>query len=147
MARNVADFIHQVFTTPNPSTGSLPPEHMAWVVFAHGTVFYSIPSHRVPLDATFDMLAKEACAALKELGPAIAGTESADFNPHRLEGWFPEEPVWLVGFDHENVATLVTMDAEAITVGLSGRARRDLDVAEQSIVCIRRFDGTSRRSD
>ena len=120
---------------------------MAWVVFAHGTVFYSMPDDRVPVDATFDMLAKEACSALKQLGPAHVGTESADFNPHRLEDWFPDEPVWWVAFDHDNVATLLTMQAEAIAVGLSARARRDLDVAEQSIVCIRSFDGTLQRSD
>jgi hypothetical protein len=136
-----------MFTTANPSNGSLPPEHMAWVVFAHGTVFYSTPGDGLPVDATFDMLAKEACSALTQLGRAQAGTESADFNPHRLEDWFPDEPVWWVAFSHDSIGTLVTMHAQPLAVGLSGRARRDLDVAEQSIVCIRSFDGTSRRSD
>ena len=42
-----------------------------------------------------------------------------DFNPHRLEDWFPDEPVWLVSFGHDNVATLVSMHAEAIHVGSS----------------------------
>ena len=147
MTSRVAEILEQVFTTPNPKTGSLPPEHTAWVVFARGTVFYSAPSDRLPVDVTFDVLAEAACSALKELGPAQAGTDTADFNPHRLDGWFPEEPVWLVSFSHENIATLVTMDAEPIAVGLSGRARRELDLAEQSIVLVRRFDGMSRRSE
>ena len=61
------------------------------------------------------------------------GRESGDFTTRRLEDWFPDEPVWVVTFNHENVVTVVTMHSEAIAVGLSGLARRNLDVAEQSI--------------
>ena len=147
MASSVAEILEHVFTTPNPKTGSLPPVHTAWVAFAHGTVFHSVPSSTLPVDCTFDVLAEAACSALKELGPAQAGTESADFTPYRLDGWFPDEPVWCVGFAHENIVTIVTMDGEPISVGLSGRARRELDLAEQSVVFVRRFDGTSRRSE
>lgn len=54
--------------------------------------------------------------------------------------------MWCVGFAHESIVTIVTMDSEPIAVGLSGRARRELDLAEQSIVLVRGFDGMSRRS-
>jgi hypothetical protein len=145
MPRSVAEIINHVFTTPNPQTESLPPDYTACVIYAHGTVFYSAPSATLPVDATFDVIAEAASMALNELGPVHAGTPSADFNPLRLDAWFPDEPVWLVSFDHENIATIVTMDAQAITVGLNGRIRRELDFAEQSIVLVRRFDGTSRR--
>jgi len=81
MASGVAEILERVFTTPNRKTGSLPPVHTAWVVFAHGTVFYSVPSGMLPVECTFEVLAEAACSALKELGPAQAGTEWADFNP------------------------------------------------------------------
>ena len=137
MASSVPEILDRVFTTPNPKTGSLPPAHTAWVVFAHWTVSYSVPSGLLPVDCTFEVLAEAACSALKELGPPHAGTESADFNPFRLDGWFPDEPVWCVGYAHENIVTIVTMDSQPMTAGLSGRARRELDLAEQSIVFVR----------
>ena len=70
--------IEQVFTSVNPTTGSQPPPAIAWVVFAHGTVFFTVPTDAVPVDATLAALADAGRAALKELGPVHVATPSAE---------------------------------------------------------------------
>lgn len=145
MASTPEQVIDRVFTTANPETGSLPPPQIAWAVFAHGTAFFSAPTDELAADASAEAIATAARAAISELGPVGAGSASADFNPVRLDGWFPDEPVWFVGFDHPGIATVVTIDATDLVAGLAGRSRRQLDHDEQQIVCVRRFDGTTSR--
>ena len=135
--------IAQVFTTANPVTGSLPPPRMAWVVFAHGTVFFTEPTEALPAGSSLGAIADAARAALRELGPVRVGSASADFNPTRLTGWYPDEPVWFVGFDHPGIVTIVTLDAEPVTAGLDARGRRQFDHDEQLIVLVRGFDGAT----
>jgi hypothetical protein len=74
-----------------------------------------------------------------------AGSPSGDFNPSRLTGWYPDEPVWLVGFDHPGIMTIVTHDGGDLAAGLDARARRDRDHDEQAIVLVRGFDGAIDR--
>src|SRR5262249_37789110 len=131
----VEDIIARVFTSQNPTTRSQPPPEIAWVVFAHGTPFFSAPTDALPASASPAQIAQAAKAALRELGPVHVGTPSADFNPARLDGWFPDEPVWFVGFDHPNIATIVVIDAKPVTAGLEARSRRQRDHDEQTILC------------
>jgi hypothetical protein len=119
---------------------------MAWVVFAHGTVFFSAPTEVLPAGASLAQIAEAGKAALRELGPVHVGSPSADFKPTRLDGWFPDEPVWFVGFDHPNIATIVVVDAKPVTAGLEARSRRQRDHDEQVIVCVRGFDGSVART-
>jgi len=141
------DVIAHIFTTENPETGSQPPAHIAWVVFAHGTSFFSGPTEALPVNATLPAIAEAGKAALRELGPVRAGSSAGDFRTLRLEGWYPDEPVWFVGFDHPDIATVVTMDAESLAVGLEGRRRRQRDHDELAIVCVRGFDGAIARPE
>lgn len=138
-----ADVIETLFTTENPATGSQPPAQIAWVVFAHGTVFFTTPTDALPLDTSFDALADAARAALHELGPVIPGTSSADFNISRLDGWYPDDPVWFVAFDHPALATIVIEDDE-LAAGLVARSLRQQDHEDRAIVLVRHFDGTVR---
>jgi hypothetical protein len=135
--------IAQVFTTTNPVTGSLPPPQMAWVVFAHGTVFFTEPTDELPGGSALIAIVDAARVALRELGPVRVGSASADFNPTRLTSWYPDEPVWFVGFDHPNIVVIVTLDAQPMVAGLDARGRRQLDHDEQIIVAVRGFDGAT----
>ena len=139
-----AEVIERVFTSANPTTGSQPPPAMAWVVFAHGTAFFTAPTDDLPLDASFDELCDAARAALRDLGPVHVGTSSADFNTARLDGWFPDAPIWFVSFDHPSIATVIESDGADLAVGLIARAQRQQDHDEQTVVVVRRFDGTIR---
>ena len=139
-----AEIIERVFTTANPTTGSQPPPQMAWVIFEHGTAFFAAPSDALAADASFDTLADAATAALAELGPVHVGTSSADVNPSRLDGWFPEEPVWFVSFDHPAIATVVVVESSDLAAGMMARGLRQQDHDEQRIVLVRRFDGAKR---
>ena len=136
-----AEVLHKVFTSKNPTTGSAPPPHMAWAVFANGTAFYSEPTDTLPVDAPFDAIADAGRAALRELGPVIAGTPAADFNSSRLDNWFPDEPVWFVTYDHPSIITILVSDGDDLRAGLEGRSRRQQDHDETSIVLVRRFTG------
>ncbi|HTR55596.1 MAG TPA: hypothetical protein VMJ10_33195 [Kofleriaceae bacterium] len=139
-----AEVLERVFTTPNPTTGSQPPPQIAWVVFTHGTAFFTAPNEALPATSSLADLAAAAKAALVELGPVHAGTSSADFSPTRLAGWYPDEPVWFVGFDHPAIATVVVMDTSDLVAGMAARSARDRDHAEQTIVCVRGFDGRAQ---
>ena len=139
-----AEILERVFTTDNPTTGSKPPPQMAWVVFEHGTAFFTAPSDALAADASFDTLADAAKAALAELGPVHVGTSSADFNTSRLEGWFPDEPVWFVSFDHPAIATIIESEGSDLAVGMMARSLRQQDHDSLNVVLVRRFDGTKR---
>jgi len=136
-----ADVLLHVFTSKNPDTGSEPPPHMAWAVFANGTAFYAQPSEALPIDASFDAIADAAHAALAELGPVRVGTPSADFNSTRLDTWFPDEPVWFITYDHPAIVTILSSDGTDLAAGIAGRSRRQQDHDERKIVLVRRFSG------
>lgn len=133
------EVIAHVFTTVNPATGSKPPPDIAWVVFEHGTAFFSAPTEALPVDSPPAAIEAAARAALAELGPVHVGTPSADFNPSRLTGWYPDEPVWFVGFGHGSIATVVVLDGSDLVAGLEGRRRRQLDHDEATVVEVRAF--------
>jgi hypothetical protein len=137
-----AQILESVFTSDNPVTGSKPPPAMAWVVFANGTCFYTAPSDTLPATASRDEIEAAGKAALRELGPVQVGSPSADFNPARLDGWFPDDPVWFVTFDHEAIATIVVGEGDDLTIGLRARSLREDDHDEQRVVLVRGFDGT-----
>lgn len=138
--------LEHVFSHENPGTGSQPPEHMAWVVFASGTAFFSEPSDELPIDALGPELVRAAKIALEELGPVIPGTPSADFNPVLLDDWFPGEFIYFVSYDHPSVATIVIADEDdALAAGLEARARRNTDLEVRHVVEIRDFRGKVSR--
>ncbi|HEU4404117.1 MAG TPA: hypothetical protein VFS43_02315 [Polyangiaceae bacterium] len=140
--RSAASVIEHLFTNPNPTSGSGPPEHMAWVVFENGTAFFTTPSDALPLGSSLDALERAAKAALDELGPVRAGGPAGDFNVSHLATWFPGEFVFFVSFDHNSIATVVTGDSDdRLSAGLEGRSRRDVDVREKKVVVARGFDG------
>lgn len=136
------EIVERIFTSPNPETGSEPPPHIAWVSFANGSVFFTAPTDGLPMDASLEAIAEAGKAALRELGPVHVGTPSADFNPVRLDGWYPDEPVWFVGFDHPAIATVLVLDTQPVTAGLEARGRRQIDHDELVLACVRGFDGT-----
>jgi len=138
--------LEHVFSHENPGTGSQPPEHMAWVVFASGTAFFSEPSDELPIDALGPELVRAAKIALEELGPVIPGTPSADFNPVLLDDWFPGEFIYFVSYDHPSVATIVITDEDdGLAAGLEARARRTTDHEVRHVVEIRDFRGKVSR--
>lgn len=63
-----------------------------------------------------------------------AGTPSGDFSTARLRGWYPDDPVWFVTFDHPRIATIVELEGSDVAVGLTGRSRRQQDHEERRIV-------------
>ena len=138
-----AQILERVFTSKNPVTGSDPPPAMAWVVFENGTCFYTAPSDALPVTATRDQIEAAGKAALRELGPVHVGSPSADFNPARLDGWFPDDPVWFVTFDHEAIATILVGEGTDLAMGLQGRSLREADHDAMVVVLVRGFDGTS----
>jgi hypothetical protein len=144
--RSAASVLEHVFTHDNPETGSQPPEHMAWVVFEHGTAFFSAPTDELPLDATPEEILAAARMAMAELGPVIAGTPAGDFNPVCLDAWFPGEFVYFVTYDHPAIATVVIAEEEDdLSAGLAGRARREADLAGLTATEIRSFNGRVTR--
>ncbi len=134
--------MEHVFTHHNPTTGSTPPDHMAWVVFEHGTAFFSAPSEELPLDASPEEILAAARIAMAELGPVITGTAAGDFNSVCLDAWFSGEFVYFVTFDHPAIATIVIADhQDDLSAGLAGRACREADLAGLTATEIRGFDG------
>ena len=141
---SAAEVLEKVFTSANPATGSQPPPAMAWVVFAHGTAFFTTPTIGLPPDASFDAIADAARAALTELGPVLVGSPAADFHTARLDGWYPDDPVWFVSYDHPAIATIILHGGAELAAGILARGHRQQDHDEQQIVLVRRFDGSTR---
>jgi hypothetical protein len=137
--------IERVFTSVNPTTLSKPPPEIAWVVFAHGTAFFTVPTEALQAGVSLAAIADAGRAALTELGPVHVGSPSADFNPTRLTSWYPDEAVWFVGFDHPSIVTIVTIDGTPLVAGMEARRRRQLDHDEQTILLVRGFDGAIDR--
>jgi hypothetical protein len=138
------EVIERILTTANPDTGSLPPE-AAWAVFEHGTVFFSAPEDGLTEEASLDDVAEAAHAALRELGPVLPASASADFSVSRLSGWYPDDPVWFITFDSDTIATIVIEEApNDLVAGLSGRVIRDRDHEAPQLVAVRNFRGEQR---
>jgi len=134
--------LEHLFTNPNPSSGSAPPPHIAWVVFAQGTVFYSLPDDALPLESTREAFVTAALAALDALGPVVAGSPSADFHPGHLSTWFPEAAIYLVNYDNPAIATVFFGEGQSpLEVGLAARAQRQQDFEDREVVVVRDFHG------
>jgi hypothetical protein len=146
--RTASSVLEHVFTHENPTTGSKPPEHMAWVIFANGTAFFTAPTDALPADTSLDAIEAAGKAALQELGPVLVGTSSADFNPVWLEAWFPGEYAYFVTFDHPAIASIVVAREEnRLAAGLAGRKQRTADLEALEVIEVRGFSGEVRRKD
>lgn len=141
-----AEIAARIFTSPNPTTGVQPAPQITWVVFAHGTVFHTRPTDKLPVISSPSAIAEAGKAALRELGPVRVGSPSGDFITARLKTWFPDEPVWSVRFGHPDIVTLVVLEAEPAFAGLEARRRRQRDYDQQTITCVRGFDGAVTRT-
>jgi hypothetical protein len=142
-----AECAERLFTSPNPVSGSLPPSSpIAWVVFAHGTVFVTVPRARLPVTATPAQLVQAARETLAQYAPR-AGTPSADFDATRLTAWFPDDPVWHVSFTHPEIVAIVLSDASdedklplgAARAEIAGRLQCQRDLTEGTILVARAF--------
>jgi hypothetical protein len=140
-----AEVIEMVLTTANPVSGSSPPPEIAWAVFEHGTVFFTAPDDGLDVSASVGDVEAAARAALDELGPVRVATSSADFTVSRLDAWYPDDPVWFIGFDSATVATILIEDFDGdLAAGLAGRAIRDQDQQGMRLVSVRNFRGERR---
>ncbi len=134
--------LEHLFTHANPDSGSPAPAHTAWVVFAHGTVFYTFPDAELPVDSGREALVAAALKAFEALGPVRVGTPSADFHPGHLATWFPEAPIYLVNYDQPNIASVFFAEGESpLQVGLAARSLRQQDYETRTIVAVRDFHG------
>jgi hypothetical protein len=144
--RTASSVLEHVFTHENPATGSKPPEHIAWVIFANGTAFYTAPTDALPATASIEAIEAAGKAALQELGPVIAGTSSADFDPVRLDAWFPGEYVYFVTFGHPAIASIViAREEDDLAAGLAGRTQRQADLEALEVIEVSGFTGQIRR--
>ena len=103
-------------------------EHKSWVLFAHHTCVVLAE----PGDGD---LAAAATAVLSEFGPVHAGSASGDFGTIELD----KAPGWVVWCHHPDILTYVGPDeieapASDLVVGLTGRAKRDRDGQELTVV-------------
>ncbi|KAJ3282201.1 hypothetical protein HK104_011043 [Borealophlyctis nickersoniae] len=123
-----------------------------WVVFEHGTVVITTAD---PI-TTRDSLISFAKTQLQgyEHGP-IAGTPLGDFNCLPQNSTFPDDSVWMIQFDKDNVFALVELGggvgydeerwgARSLRVGLEGRERRTLDAQGLNVVGTSRDDVAAR---
>ena len=109
-------------------------DEKSWVLFEHGTC--------VVLVDPADDLAAQAVAILREHGPVRAGSPSADFGTVPLES----VPGWVVTSHHPDILTYVSPDDVGedditqdddntpLAVGLTGRADRDRDAHDLTVI-------------
>ncbi|HUP28143.1 MAG TPA: hypothetical protein VM409_06880 [Chloroflexia bacterium] len=104
-------------------------EGKSWVLFKHGTCV-------ILTDAATDP-ASEAIAFMKEWGPVVVGTPSADFDVVKLR----DDPGWVVTYNHPDLMSYVGPDEfegqeapDDMFIGLLGRTRRRQDADELEIV-------------
>ena len=102
-------------------------DHKSWVLFAHGTCV-------VLLDPADD-LADQAVGIMREYGPVHVGSPAGDFGTIDLDA----APGWAVTGHHPDVLTYVAPEEVSepdndLVVGLTGRAKRDLDGRELTVV-------------
>lgn len=102
-------------------------EH-SWVLFANGTC--------VTLRQPEADLSRQAVALLKQYGPVVVGTDSADFNVLKPASG----PGWLVTCYQPDIVTYVSPHEMALPrpnellVGLLGRLKRHRDAQELAVV-------------
>jgi hypothetical protein len=102
-------------------------DRKSWVLFAHGTC--------VVLSNPADDLVAQAVGILREYGPVHVGSPAGDFGTIDLSA----VPGWAVYCHHPDVLTYVAPDEVAspvtdIMIGLTGRAKRDRDGRELTVV-------------
>lgn len=108
----------------------LPDPALSWVLFRHGSC---VLLHGAPADAV-----AQATALLLAEGPVVAGTASADFDVHPLEGL----PGWMVSCHHPAILVHVRPEqvggeqAALLDVGLVGRDLRDQDAEQPEVVAV-----------
>lgn len=137
------EIMTQVFTTPNPESGSPPPEHMCWAIFEHGTLFVGT-DNELPLEASAEEIEAKARACLEQLGEAVPGSPSADYTVTGLS-WFPDERIFMVTYAHPNIMSLIADEAEPPSehylLGLQARSLRSADLQEANVLSVRTFSG------
>ena len=106
-------------------------EGKSWVLFSHGTC--------VILTGQTTDLEQQATQLLREWGPVVVGTPSADFDVIELR----DDPGWVVTCHHPDILTYVGRDEfegptppDDIFIGLAGRSRRGQDADELQVVHI-----------
>ena len=104
-------------------------EGKSWVLFRHGTCV-------VLTDPEGDLEA-QATALMKEWGPVVIATPSADFNVVELR----DEPGWVVTCHHPDILNYIGPDEFAgratpddMIIGLLGRSKRGQDAEELEVV-------------
>ena len=139
---SIQSIIELVFTTENPETGSKPPANIAYAIFENETICLITPNEKISLGANTEELSKFAKEALQDLGVAIGGTSSADFNVSRVP-WFSEEYVYMITYDSPRVFSVKTYkeETEDLVCGLAGRSSRSQDAEDLTIKLIRDFEG------
>lgn len=137
----VEDIVENIFTTPNPETGSQPPENIAWVLFENDTIYLAIPSELTPLGSDFEQLAKVARQELKSLGVAAGGTSSADFSVNKVS-WYPNDYIFMVTYDHGHIFNISIQENETndVSIGVLSRSARSLDAEELKVKKVRDFN-------
>ncbi len=106
----------------------------SWVLFANGTCV-------VASDPASDIRA-QAIDILRLHGPVHAGTDTADFNIVDADGL----PGKIITCHHPQILAYVAFEeappgANELVIGLMGRARRDLDAQELSVVHVEQQKG------
>lgn len=139
---SIPEIVEYTYTSENPETGSKPPEHFAWVMFEHGTIFLTFPNENTPQDATPTLLAEVALQELKALGYPMGGTPSGDFNVSRLP-WFADSYTYTITYNSGHIFNVQEYEEETqdIMVGLLGRALRGQDAENPKVVLVRDFTG------
>jgi hypothetical protein len=104
-------------------------DHKSWVLFAHGTC--------VVLPTPAEDLVGQATGILREYGPVGPGSPAGDFGVIELTA----APGWVVTGDHPDVINYVApgevaQPSDDIRIGLTGRAKRDRDGHELTVVHI-----------
>ncbi|KAJ3316821.1 hypothetical protein HDV06_002814 [Boothiomyces sp. JEL0866] len=104
-----------------------------WLLFENNTVAIASKAN-----GTFDEFKAKALKNITSYDGLYAGSCYGDFNPIRMETLYPDEPVWMVQFSHDdgNVIFygLYIGNGEALAVGLTARGQRDLDAKNCKIV-------------
>ena|GEM_PF-293218 len=109
---------------------------MSWVLFRNGTCF-------IVMEPGSD-LRQQAIDSMREWGPVEAGTPQGDFGVTALTdypgfvvtGWHPDMLVYVSPEDAGS-------NADDLTIGLLGRARRDQDAHELQVIHVE--DNRARR--
>ena len=105
-------------------------DSLSWVLFEHGTyVLFDQPGPQVDLRA-------QAIKILQGHGPVHAGSPAGDFSVDRYRA----VRAFMIMFDHPDMFTFVDPRAigssDHLQIGLYGRARREQDAAELTVVHI-----------